>query len=164
MNNKIVDKRELVIKQAEEMLLNMLKDHKDNEFCNYIYHEIIRGEGIEEYATIYIKHATNYIKDVMLTPTGRFKIKNYKNGKRVYYSIEDLLDPLAHFLSMSIGERVLIDKGEEIMEKHGLATFLGLLGGIDYYLKEILFGIKDKYLDECYNDFEKIIEEYILRA
>jgi len=154
MNNKIVDKRDLVINQAKEMLLNMLKDHKDNEFCNYVCLELTRKECIKE-------RYINHIKDEMLTPTGRFRIKNYKNGKRVYYSIEDLLEPLVHFLSMSIGERVLIDKGEEIVEKYGL---IALLEGVECCLKEALFGTKEEDLEECYSDFEKMIEEYILRA
>jgi len=153
MGNKTVDKRDLVINQGEEILLNKLKDHIENEFCNYVYLELTLGEGIEDY---YI----NCIKNEMLTVNGAFKIKKLKkDGKKVHHSMDDLLNLLIYFLSISLGKRALANRAKEIVEKYGSTVYLE---GMEYYLKETLLGIKSDYFDKLRNDFEKMIEEYIL--
>lgn len=150
----MIDKRDLVLNQAEEILLNMLKDHMDNEFCNYVYLELTLGAGIEQ-------HRINYIKQNLLRADGTLKVKKNKNGKNECYSMDDLLESLINYLSTSLRERTLADREEEIIKKYGNTAYLR---GIRYYLKEILLGIKSYYSDKLHNDVEKIIEEYILRA
>jgi len=152
----MTDKRDLVMNQAEEILLNRLKDHIDNEFCSYVYFELTLGAGIEDY---YINH----IKNDILRADGTFKVKKNKskNKKNEQYSMEDLLNSLIYYLSVSLRERVLADREEEITRKYGNFAYLG---GIGYYLSEILLGIKSNYSDKHHNDLEKMIEEYILRA
>jgi len=156
MSNKIVDKRDLVLNQAKEILLNMLKDHADNEFCNYVYLELTLGEDIEQ---CYI----NRIKNDILRVDGAFKIKKNepRNRKGGRYSMDDLLDSLIHYLSIGLRDKVLVNRAEEIIGKYGTIVYLD---GIERCLKETLLGMKERYFNKYYNDFEKMIEEYILRA
>lgn len=44
MNNGTVDKRDLIMNQAQETLLDTLKDHIENDFCSYVYFELTLGE------------------------------------------------------------------------------------------------------------------------
>lgn len=149
----MTDKRDLIINQAKEILLNMLKDHADNEFCAYAYLEFILGKGVEQ-------RDIDYVKDEILRLDGTFRIKKIKSGgKYVQYSMEDLLGALIYCLNISLRERVLADREGEILEKYGAIAYFD---GIEYYLKEILLGIKSNYSDKLHNDFEKMIEEYIL--
>lgn len=149
----MINKRDLVLNQAKEILLNRLKDHIDNEFCSYIYFELTLGAGIEEYRI-------NRIKDEMLTLDGTFKAKAYKkNGEHVYYSMNDLLNRLVYFLSVSLRERALKDRAKEIVKKYGNTNYLW---GIRYYLKATILGMELNYINRHRDAIEKMIEEYIL--
>lgn len=152
----MADKRDLVLNQAEELLLNMLKNHIDNEFCNYVYLELTLGGGIGE-------SSAYCVKKEMLRVDGAFKVKKrkLKNRNSEQYSMEDLMECLIHYLGVTLRTEALADRAEEIIKKYGTTTYFD---GIDYYLKETLLGIKAKCFDKHYNDFEEMIEEYILRA
>ena len=151
MSNKTVDKRDIVINQAQEILLNLLKEHIEDELCNYLYFELTLGECIAE---CYINH----IKKNLLKTDGTFKVKKFRTDKtKERYSMDNLLDCLIEILNNSFWTRKVSDRLEEIGKKYGYSI---CLEGIGYYLRKVLLNVEEKNV--CYNNLKKMIDEYIL--
>lgn len=147
MNNKIVDKRDLVMNQAMKILLDMLKEHSDDKLCSYVYHEITLGEGIDEYSI-------DWIKNKILKNNGNFRTKD-----GVQYSMDDIVDELILLLNETLRRRVLAPNSEEIIKIYGESVYEF---AIWRSLKKTLFGIKERCFNRHYNNYEEMIKEYIL--
>lgn len=149
MNNRTVDKRDSVMDETIKTLLELLKEHQEDDFCNYVYLELTLG-GILDLRDI------NRIKNGMLTFNGEFKCKGCLIE---HYSMDDLLNCLIEILNTSLWEKKLVDNSEEIIKKYGGAN---CVSGIGYYLRKVLLNIEEPSV--CYNNLKKMIEEYVLRT
>lgn len=149
MSNKTIDKRDLVMNQAMEILLDMLKEHMDDKLCNYVYFELTLGEGID-------KCSIDWIKNKILKNNGSFRTKD-----GAQYSMMDIVEELILLLNETLRIRVLAPNSEEIIKKYGESVYRF---AIWRSLKKTLFGIKERYFNRHYNNYEEMIEEYILRA
>lgn len=151
MNNKKIDKVDEIINEALQTLMNMLKEHMDDDLCHYVYLELLLEGIVEDFF--------DFLKEELFTVDGAFKVKKTesKNGKNERYSMHDLIDKFILYISVSLLFPVLSNKADEIEDKYGYNIFMY---GVMYYLRNVFWGVKESN----FNDSKKMIQEYILGA
>lgn len=152
MNVRTNDKKDLIINQGMELLLDLLKQHLDDGVCEYAFLELTLGEGIDDFCI-------SNIKNRMLKSNGKYKVKKYDRKSRTsqLYSIDDIVESLIRNLSMVLRHLVLDKNSQKIIEKYSTYMYFK---GIELYLKKILLGVEEMYYDEA----EEMVKEYILEA
>lgn len=141
-----MNQRNKVINLAIQKFLNLLADHSQDEFCNYLYLELTLGDNIIDSSLL------ECLVSEVLEDNGSFKTKD-----GIHCTMDDLIKQIISYINLSL-QTTLVNWEDEIIEKYGEFAYDY---GIEWYLQQALFG-KNTF-NRYSNGSREMVRKYFLK-